>query len=880
MTANNPAPTRLEDYAPSPFLISEVGLEFDLDAERTRVRARLRIRRNPTATHTRNLILDGTELETRSVRIDGKAAADDRFEIAAETLTLRDVPDRFELETEVIIQPQTNRSLEGLYFSEPNLCTQCEAEGFRKITWYLDRPDVLARFQTRITGDPERFPVMLSNGNLTGQGTLPDGRHWATWEDPFPKPSYLFALIAGPLEYLEDVFTTRSGRRIALRIYAKVNDIGRCEHAMGSLKRAMRWDEDAYGLEYDLDTFMIVAINDFNMGAMENKGLNVFNSALVLARPDTATDQDYAAIESVIAHEYFHNWTGNRVTCRDWFQLSLKEGLTVFRDQQFSEDVGSRAVERINGARTLRSLQFPEDAGPMAHPVRPDSYIEISNFYSVTIYEKGAELIRMLHTLLGNAAYQAGMRIYFERHDGKAVTIEDFVEAMEAASGRDLGQFKRWYRQAGTPEVSARAVHYAESCECVVELEQQTPPTPGQPEKLPLLIPLRMSLLGCDGGNLPLHCPALGLDGERETVAEFCEPRQAFRFSNIPSPPVLSIARGFSAPVRIEVDRSGAEFAFLIANEADPFNRWDATQEYSTRLLLDAIAGHAANPSAEPPEGFVAAMRALLLDPGLEPAFIAEAFSLPSESNLADRMEIITVEAIHEVRRTFMRTLARELREDFARIREANRSRGPYQFDHESAGRRSLANLCLDYLMQLDDPDVAAQCRQQLETADNMTDSLAALESFANFAGDGRDERLDWFHARWRDEPLVLDKWLSLQARSRLPDTPDRVVSLLGHPSFDIENPNRVRALIGAFCHRNQRWFHDASGAGYRFLSARVLAIDAFNPQIAARLLGAASRWRRLDEGRRERLRSELERILAAPGLSKDCYEIATKTLA
>ena len=845
------------------------------------------------------------------MRIDGEAVSGNRIEIAAETLTIRDAPDAFVLETEVAVRPGENKSLEGLYASAGNLCTQCEAEGFRKITWFPDRPDVMARYRTRIAGDPGRFPVMLSNGNEVERGALGDGRRYVVWEDPFPKPSYLFALVAGRLECVADTFTTRSGREVALRIHVEPHNLDKCAHAMRSLKRAMRWDEEVYGLEYDLDTFMIVAVDDFNMGAMENKGLNVFNSKYVLARPDTATDADFAAIEAVIAHEYFHNWTGNRVTCRDWFQLSLKEGLTVFRDQEFSADTGSRAVKRIRDARLLRSHQFPEDAGPMAHPVRPDSYIEIGNFYTVTIYVKGAEVIRMMHTLLGHEGFMAGMRLYFERHDGEAVTTGDFVAAMEAASGVDLGQFRRWYVQAGTPVLSARGAYDAARSEYVLDVEQRTPPTPGQPEKRPLHVPVRLALLGEDGGNLPLHCPEAGLAGEREAVLDVREPRHTFRFSNVPARPVPSLARGFSAPVKVEIERGDGELAFLIANETDPFNRWDAVQEYSTKLMLrmieervadakagadaggDRLAGTGAGDAGkEPrpgtdagtgaglPDEFVLALRALLLDESLDPAFIAEALALPSESNLADRMEVIAVEAIHEVRESVKATLALRLGDAFASVREANRSRGPYRFEAEDAGRRALKNLCLGYLMELDDPAVRTDCRRQLESADNMTDALAALACFANSRRPERDERLDWFQERWKDDPLVLDKWFTLQATSRLSGAIHRVRTLIRHRAFDIENPNRVRALIGAFCHANQRRFHDASGEGYVFLSSYVLAIDAFNPQTAARLLGAASHWRRLDPARRALLRAELEHVRAAPKLSKDCYEVVSKFLA
>ena len=878
--AAEPAVTRLADYAPPPFFVDQVDLDFDLDAARTVVRARLEVRRNPDAPPAADLILAGRGLDTRAVRVDGEPVSGNRIELADETLTFRDAPDAFVLETEVAIRPDANKSLEGLYASSGNLCTQCEAEGFRKITWFPDRPDVMARYRTRIVADPRRYPVMLSNGNDVERGTLDDGRRFVVWEDPFPKPSYLFALVAGRLEFIEDTFTTRSGRTVVLRIYVQPHNIDRCGHAMDSLKRAMRWDEDVYGLEYDLDTFMVVAVDDFNMGAMENKGLNIFNSAYVLARPDTATDRDFAAIETVIAHEYFHNWTGNRVTCRDWFQLSLKEGLTVFRDQEFSADVASRAVKRIRDVRLLRTHQFAEDAGPMAHPVRPDSYIEIGNFYTVTIYSKGAEIIRMLHTLLGEAAFQAGMRIYFERHDGEAVTTGDFVAAMEAASGMDLGQFRRWYTQAGTPVLSVRGRYDATHSQYVLDVEQRTPPTPGQPEKLPLHVPVRVALLGDDGTDLPLHCTEANLTGETEAVLDVRESRHTFRFSNVPSPPVPSLARRFSAPVKVEIERSDDELAFLIARETDPFNRWDAVQEYGARMMLRMIDDRIAGAEPDLPDGFVSAMRALLLDDAVDPAFTAEALALPSESTLADRMEIIAVEAIHEVREAVKATLASRLEDAFARVHEANLPRGPYRFEAEDAGRRSLKNLCLSYLMELDDPAVHSKCRHQLETADNMTDAIAALACFADARTAERDERLAWFEKRWKDDPLVLDKWFSLQATSRRPDTLGRVRELTRHPGFDLQNPNRVRAVIGAFCHANQRRFHDASGDGYRFLSEHVLAIDAFNPQSAARLLGAASRWRRLDEARGALLRGELERVLAAPGLSKDCYEVAGKFLA
>ena len=880
MNAANPAYTWLKDYAVPPFLVDEVDLGFELDEEQTLVRATLKIRRNPAAAPAADLILDGGDLDTRAVRIDGETVSGNRIEIAAGTLTIRDAPDAFVLDTEVRIRPGENKALSGLYTSSGNLCTQCESQGFRKITWFPDRPDVMARYRTRIIADPERYPVMLSNGNDVDRGALDDGRRYVVWEDPFPKPSYLFALVAGQLDCVEDTFTTRSGREVALRIYVQAHNISQCGHAMSSLKRAMRWDEDVYGLEYDLDIYMIVAVDDFNFGAMENKGLNVFNTQLVLAHPEMATDTDFTNVESVIAHEYFHNWTGNRVTCRDWFQLSLKEGLTVFRDQEFSADMGSRAVKRMQDVRRLRTFQFAEDAGPMAHAVRPDKYIEITNFYTTTIYNKGAEVIRMMHTLLGDEKFKAGVKLYFKRHDGQAITTDDFVAAMETASGMDLGQFRRWYTQAGTPVLTARGAYDAARSQYVIEIDQHTSPTPDQPEKLPLHIPVRLALLGEHGGNLALHCEEAGLSGESEAMLDIREPHHTFRFLNIPARPVASIARGFSAPIKVEIERADSEFTFLIANETDPFNRWDAAREYSTRLMMKMIEARAAGADLALPDEFVLAMRTLLLDDTLDPAFAAEALALAPESDLADRMEIIAIEAIHDVRNMVRATLARRLEDAFTHAFEANRSRGPYRFNAEETGRRSLKNLCLGYLMELDNPAVQSSCRRQFDTAHNMTDTLAALGCFANMPGAQRDEPLASFYERWKGEPLVLNKWFSLQATSRLPQTLERVRELVGHPAFEITNPNRVYSVIGAFCRANQRWFHDASGEGYRFLSEQVLTIDAFNPQVAARILGAASHWRRLDPKRSALLHSEIERIRATPKLSKDCYEVATKFLA
>lgn len=880
--------TRLEDHTPPPFLVDTVELDFALDDKCTRVRSSMRIRRNPAAARQADLVLDGKRLKTLSVHLDGEPLVGNRIGIEEERLTVRDVPDTFTLATDVEIQPGANKSLEGLYASSGNLCTQCEAEGFRRITWFPDRPDVMARYRTRLVADAKRYPVLLSNGNDIERGSLDDGRHFALWEDPFPKPCYLFALVAGRLECIEDRFETRSGRDIVLRIYVQKHNVDRCDHAMDSLKRAMRWDEKVWDLEYDLDTFMIVAVDDFNMGAMENKGLNIFNSHYILARPDTATDRDFAAIESVVAHEYFHNWTGNRVTCRDWFQLSLKEGLTVFRDQEFSADMSSRAVKRIGDVHIMRDHQFAEDAGPMAHPVRPDEYQEISNFYTLTIYHKGAEVIRMMHTLIGEKAFKAGMRLYFQRHDGQAVTIDEFVAAMEDASGKDMRQFRRWYTQAGTPILDIRTRHDAARSEYHLEVHQHTPATPGQPEKSPQHLPLRIALLAKDGRSLPLHCETADLSGESEATLDIKSEREEFRFSNIPSPPVPSILRGFSAPVKVEIERSDDELAFLIAHESDPFNRFDAAQEYAMRLMLEMIEDHGQGkaPEKEPEKtnDFIDALRRLLLDRKMDPALIAHSLVLPSESKLADRMtdrgQRIVIDAIHEVREGLRLRIAHRLADDLIEVRKACHSEEPYRFVGIDVGRRSLKNLCLDYLTELDEPMMREDCLRQFKDANNMTDTLAALRCLANDSKGERDPLIESFHDRWKNDPLVIDKWFSIQATGRRADTLERVCELLTYPTFDITNPNRVRSLIGAFCHANQHRFHDISGEGYRFFGRYALEIDGFNPQVAARLFQAASRWRHLDDHRGDLLRQELERALNSPGLSKDSYEVVFKTLA
>jgi aminopeptidase N len=877
-----PQPVRLADYRPPEFLIDTVDLVFDLDGAKTRVKSRLGIRRNPAAFDpAAPLHLDGEELALVSLALDGELLGANRYQLSAEgSLTLADVPDAFTLDVETRIAPDSNTQLSGLYMSGGNFCTQCEPEGFRRITYFIDRPDVMARYTTTIVADKARFPVLLSNGNPVEHGEAGNGRHWAKWVDPHPKPSYLFALVAGDLVAIRDSFVTRSGKLVALAIWVRRGDEDKCGHAMASLKKAMRWDEEVFGLEYDLDVFNIVAVSDFNMGAMENKGLNIFNTRYVLAKPETATDADYQNIEAVIAHEYFHNWTGNRVTCREWFQLSLKEGLTVFRDQEFSADQGSRAVRRIAEVRTLRAIQFPEDDGPLAHPVRPDSYLRIDNFYTPTVYNKGAELVRMIHTLIGQEGFRRGMDLYIQRHDNHAVTIEDFVAAMQDASGVELSQFKRWYEQAGTPEITIGDRWDAATGSYEMSVEQKVPPTPGQPEKLPMLIPLAMALIGPDGAEWPTR-----LEGEAESrtggrVIALAEPRQRFRFVDVPGPPVPSLLRNFSAPVKLRgvpLDR----LKFLAVHDSEPFARWEAGQQVATVVLLDRIATHrhGETPSSLDPD-LAAAMRRTLAEADRDPAFAAEALNLPSESFLADQLAVADVDAIHAGRETARAALGEALAGEFETAYRRYADPGPYRIDATSIGRRALRNACLAYLAAADPARGAALAMAQFEAGRNMTDVLAALTVLADLDRPEREAPLARFYEIWSHDDLVIDKWFALQARSSLPQTPERVRALTRHPAFERKNPNRVRALVGTFAQSNQLRFHDAGGAGYALLAQEVIAVDPLNPTTAARLVQPLGSWRRHDSARQTLMRRELERVLGAPGLSKNTYEMVSKSLA
>jgi aminopeptidase N len=881
MLDSAPQSTHLKDYAPPAFLISRIALDIDIRDACTRVTSLLDVTRNPhSSASDAALQLDGEELELLSVEIDGRALESGDYALEGSQLTIQDLPGECQIRTVVHIRPESNTHLMGLYTSKDGYFTQCEAEGFRRITWFIDRPDVMARYTTTIHADKARFPLLLSNGNLEASGESPGGRHWARWVDPFPKPSYLFAMVAAKLECLESNFTTMSGRRVRLAIYVEPGKLDQSSFALESLQAAMRWDEKVFGLELDLDEYMIVAVGDFNMGAMENKGLNIFNTRYVLARPDTATDHDYQMLDRVVAHEYFHNWTGNRVTCRDWFQLSLKEGLTVFRDQEYGADRYSPALQRIEEVRLLRTSQFPEDAGPMAHPVRPESYIEISNFYTATIYNKGAEVVRMIHTLLGPQDFRAGMDLYFERHDGQAVRTEEFVQAMQDASGVDLEQFRRWYSQAGTPVVEAVLQHDAQRQTCTLTLRQHCPATPGQPRKLPFHIPVAAGLIDAQGHDLALTLAGEPTPAAFTRVLSLREAEQSFTFENIAAPPIPSLLRGFSAPVVLCYDYDDAALATLMAHDSDAFNRWEAGQRLAMRVLLRALQDQRQGRIPRFAAAFLQACNRILDDAATDPAFAAEALSLPAESYVAEQVEEVDPEAIQAVRTALRRHLAHGLQRRWEQVCRDFAVSGPYSPDPGAAGQRSLHNLALDYLMELDLPEIRSTCLQQLKTADNMTDAMGALTSLANCDCPERDEALAWFYDRWQHEPLVVDKWLSVQAASSLPDTLGQVRALLRHPAFDLKNPNKVRALIGTFCQSNHVHFHAADGAGYAFTAEQILALDSLNPQVAARLARAFDRWRKFDAARQSHARTALLRIRDKPALSRDTYEVVSRALA
>ena len=870
----------LKDYRPPSYLVETVDLHIELSPAQTKVCATIQIKANPDCSEKRaGLHLYGRQLELLSIKLDGRELTAGEYQVDSEGLTIPVVPERFVLETLVEINPDGNTALEGLYRASEIFCTQCEAQGFRKITFYPDRPDVMARFTTTLVGDLETTPVLLANGNLIESGHLDDGRHYARFEDPFPKPSYLFAMVAGKLTAIDDSFVTMSGRKVSLQIFVEERNRYKCEHAMLSLKNAMRWDEEVFGLEYDLDEYKVVAVDDFNMGAMENKGLNVFNSKYVLAKAETATDVDFQGIEGVIGHEYFHNWTGNRVTCRDWFQLSLKEGLTVFRDQEFSADMGSRAVKRIGEVRLLRNFQFPEDAGPMSHPVRPESYIEINNFYTATVYNKGAEVIRMYQTLLGKEGFQRGMKLYFERHDGQAVTTDDFLAAMADATGTDLNQFKRWYSQAGTPVLDIEGRYDDEAKTFCLTVRQSCPDTPEQSAKQPFLIPLRVGLLGPDGQDLPLQ-----LDHEKKAqigsrTLKLTEAEQTFTFVNLSVAPVPSLLRDFSAPVKVHYAYDREDLAFLFAYDSDAFNRWEAGQRLATDLLLEMVGDIRAKRTAEVPGDFLAAFRSALQDREADPALLALALTLPGEVELAEAMGVADPGAIHAARQTLRKTLALELQEELTAVLGAMQDNGLYSLTSQAIGRRSLKNLCLGYLALLDTPSIQQNCFDRFVDADNMTDRMAALTCLVHNRLPRWEEALAAFYHQFETDPLVVDKWFTLQATSPQAETLTEVETLMAHPDFTMRNPNRVRSLVGAFAQGNPVRFHDLSGAGYAFLADRVIELDILNPQVAARLVSPLSRWRRYDSERQDMMKVQLERIQRQENLSTDVREIVGKSL-
>ncbi len=876
MKEATPRSIRLSDYRPPAYLIDAIELGFDLREQGTRVVSRLTIRRNPSGSGGA-LRLDGEGLQSVGVRLDGSELTDEAYRIDEESLTLFEPPARCVLETEAIIAPENNTALEGLYRSGGMFCTQCEPEGFRKITWFIDRPDVMARFRVRLSADKSAYPVLLSNGNPTDAGDLPDGRHYATWDDPIPKPSYLFALVAGDLKHVEDWHTTPSGREVRLRVYVEPENIDKCAHALQALVNAMCWDEREYGREFDLDVYNIVAVNDFNMGAMENKGLNIFNSKYVLARPDTATDRDFLGIEGVIAHEYFHNWTGNRITCRDWFQLSLKEGFTVFRDQEFSADMGSRGVKRIEDVRLLRAHQFAEDASPMAHPVRPASYIEINNFYTATVYEKGAELVRMQARLLGPERFRAATDLYFERHDGQAVTTEDFVRCMADASGMVLAQLKHWYDYAGTPRLEVRGEYDAAAHTYQLQMKQWVPDTPGQTDKPAFLIPVMTGLLGSDGNDLAVR---LGDVPEAATqhMLQLTEAAQTFVFHDVAEEPVPSVLRGFSAPVQLAFDYSDAQLMFLMAHDSDGFNRWDAAQTLVRRILLAMAGQYREGVEMHVPEGLVEAFRIALEDPDSEPALTAEVLGLPSIEYLGDFMPLVDVDALHLARETLRASLGRSLQSELQSTYDRLHDAAPYQPTPQAIGRRSLKNRVLGYLAAAGGAPAGDLCYRQYSEQHNMTDVMAALSLLADGDHASREGALADFEQRWHADPLVMDKWFAVQAMSSRADTLDRVRELMGHPAFSIRNPNKVRALIGAFVGANPVRFHATDGSGYALVQEQVLALDPLNPQVAARLLRVLSRWQRYDADRQEKMRQVHEAVLAAK-VSKDVYEIAARSL-
>ena len=885
MRTEQPQVIYLKDYQAPEYLIDETHLTFELFEDHTLVHAQLIMRRNPArGAGLPPLVLDGQQLELLSVALDDQPLTAADYQLSDSHLTLQPKAERFTLDTSVRIHPESNTALEGLYKSGSMFCTQCEAEGFRKITYYLDRPDVMSAFTTTVIAEQHRYPVLLSNGNPVGSGPQDDGRHWATWEDPFKKPAYLFALVAGDLWCVEDTFTRQSGRDVTLRIYVEPENIDKCQHAMTSLKKSMRWDEEVYGREYDLDIFMIVAVNDFNMGAMENKGLNIFNSSCVLARAETATDAAHQRVEAVVAHEYFHNWSGNRVTCRDWFQLSLKEGFTVFRDAEFSADMNSRTVKRIEDVAYLRTHQFAEDAGPMAHAVRPDSFIEISNFYTLTVYEKGSEVVRMVRTLLGTEGFRKGSDLYFERHDGQAVTCDDFIKAMEDANGVDLTQFKRWYSQAGTPRLAVSESWDAAARTYSLTFRQSCPETPDKVEKKPFVIPVELGLLDAQGNDLPLRLQGEAAAVGTSRVLSVTEAEQTFTFVDIDAQPLPSLLRGFSAPVKLSFPYDRDQLMFLMQHDSDGFNRWEAGQQLSVQVLQELIGQHQQGAPLVLDQRLVTALASVLGNDALDQAMVAEMLSLPSEAYLTEISEVADVDAIHAAREFARRQLAEQLFDGLWSRYQANRAvsrQTAYVAEAEHFARRGLQNIVLSYLMLSGKPQVLEATLEQYDACDNMTERLTALAVLVNSPFEAeRAKALEAFAEHFKDNPLVMDQWFSVQAGSTLPGGLARVHALMEHPAFTLKNPNKVRALIGAFAGQNLVNFHAADGSGYRFLADIVIELNALNPQIASRQLAPLTRWRKYDAARQALMKGELERIRSSGQLSSDVFEVVSKSLA
>lgn len=896
MKDGQPKAIELSEYQVPPYLIGTTELHVDLNEDESLVTSTLAFSKNPASkSDSTDLVLNGSaNLDTRVIIIDGRELLSNEYKVDGDFLTLFGVPNSFSLETTVAVKPQENTALEGLYKSGDMFCTQCEAEGFRNITWYLDRPDVMSKYTTTIQADKSLYPILLSNGNEIGRGDAGD-KHWVTWEDPFNKPAYLFAMVAGDLQFIEDQFTTMSGRNVTLQIFTESHNIDKVDFAMIALKNSMAWDEKTYGREYDLDIFMIVAVESFNMGAMENKGLNIFNTSCVLARPDTTTDAGYQRVEAVVAHEYFHNWSGNRVTCRDWFQLSLKEGFTVLRDQQFSADAGSETVCRVTDVAGLRNAQFPEDAGPMAHPIRPSSYIEINNFYTATVYEKGAEVVRMIRTLLSEENFRKGTDLYFDRHDGEAVTTEDFVRAMEDANDADLSQFRYWYSQAGTPVLDVSGTYDSNANSYRLTVKQSCPTTPGQDSKQPFHMPVALGLIGVTGQDLEFDASGTDVanivtDNQYTVVLNLREAEQHFELTNVTEKPVISLLRGFSAPVKLNFEYSRDELQFLMQHDSDGFNRWEAGQRLALGVIQNVVAQIQKGLPIEVDPRLVAAVEGLLdesvnhsSDGSLDKAMIADMLVMPTEAYLAELTDVADVDAIHQARQAVRLQLTSKLKGLFLSVYKLNQSSDSYNFGSEEVARRSLKNVCLAYLMLGTQTEAVDLCVAQYEAADNMTDTSAAIRALVNCPAEAavlpREKALTDFYKRWAKEALVIDQWFGMQAGCPLPGALERIKSLMQHDAFTMKNPNRMRSVVVSFASQNIVNFHQKDGSGYEFLADRVIELNDINPQMAARVLSPLTRWHKYDLERQGLMKSQLERILDQEALSPDVFEIASKSI-